>query len=165
MPTEHERELSRERNRRYREAHPDRVKASKKKHYENNKDKVRAANKRWKDANKEHRKEVNRIWEANNIEKRREYSRRQYHRRPEWYAAYCRNKYLDLVHWSWEDVEGFDGWTNNTEVHHRWEGLGYSRDELIAMGKYYNLRAAELICLSKSEHRRLHNQIKKDIAR
>ena len=67
--------------------------------------------------------------------------------------------------YKWEEVEGFDNWTTNTQVHHRWEGLGYSRKELKAMGKYYNCRPAELLCMSPSEHRKLHIQIKQDIVK
>ena len=72
-----------------------------------------------------------------------------------------RYNYLDLEHYKWEDVEGYDGWTTNVEVHHRREGIGYTRAQLIEQGQYYNCRADELICLTKAEHTRLHHEIDK----
>ena len=69
--------------------------------------------------------------------------------------------YLDLDHYKWEDVEGYDGWTINTEVHHRREGIGYSVAQLKEQGQYYNCRADELICVTNAEHKRIHNEIDK----
>ena len=75
------------------------------------------------------------------------------------------DRYLDTEHWKWEDVEGYDGFTKNVHVHHKREAIGYTREQLIEQGQYYNCRADELICCTNEEHKRIHVEIDKFFGR
>ena len=107
---------------------------------ERHREQQRECVKRWADAHKEHRKEVRNKW------------RRENH--------LCQDKpYLDPA-FSWEDVEGFDGWSHNIEVHHRLEMFGFSRDELKEQGRYFYCTPDELVCMTNSEHTSLHHYLR-----
>ena len=68
--------------------------------------------------------------------------------------------YLDTRFFKWEQVEGYDGFSVNTHVHHRLEDKGYTRDELKAIGAYYNCCPEDLICMTPSEHTTHHNKLR-----
>lgn len=72
MTSEDQRVRNRESNRRYREAHPDRLRASEAEYRKNHPDRVKASRKRYEDANRE------KITERT-IEQRRVYNLKRYH--------------------------------------------------------------------------------------
>ena len=126
---------------------------SNKRWYEKNKERCKANAKRWHTENRDHKKELMKAWYEENrasaLANQRVYNRAN------------RYNYLDTDHYKWEDVEGYDGWTINTEVHHRREGIGYSVAQLKEQGQYYGCRADELICVTHAEHSRIHQEIDK----
>ena len=76
------------------------------------------------------------------------------------FEVYCKN-YQDIENYEAAKKDNFVGW----EVHHRLEThnsdgerrlVDITRDELLALGMYYNRPADELIFLTISEHSRLH---------
>ena len=134
-------------------------------------DEVKAYKRRWYEAHKEEHNARCKRWRQSHIETVRGFRRKWAEKNPEKFKESKRKTNRKIIYnyladeYKWEDVEGYDGWTVNTVVHHRWEVLGYSVAELKAMGKYYGCRAAELLCMTPSEHQKLHHQIKRDIVR
>lgn len=78
--------------RKYREAHPDRVKESQRKYRERNKDKVRESRRRYREEHKEQIREYNKRAHAANPEKYREWTRRWRERNPEKALEYNRRR-------------------------------------------------------------------------
>lgn len=64
----------------------------------------------------------------------------------------------------YKNIENYDNAMSDTKnmwvVHHRFEDLGLSSEDLIRMGLYYYRPAGELIFLTRSEHRKVHNAYK-----
>lgn len=70
---------------------------------------------------------------------------------------YCK-EYQKIENYELAKADNFKGW----EIHHRLEitldgELAYTKDDLVKMNMYYNRQHFELIFLTRSEHRRLHN--------
>lgn len=68
------------------------------------------------------------------------------------FKYYCKD-YENIENYEKAAADDFKGW----HCHHRREAE-LSRKELIALGMYYNRPADELIFLTASEHRTLHNK-------
>ena len=78
------------------------------------------------------------------------------------FRRYCKN-YQDIENYEKAKANNFIGW----ECHHRLETynsdgerrlVDITREKLIALGMYYNRPASELIFLTISEHRSLHQK-------
>lgn len=70
---------------------------------------------------------------------------------------YCK-EYQKIENYELAKADNFKGW----EIHHRLEITldgehAYTKDDLVKMNMYYNRPHFELIFLTRSEHRRLHN--------
>ena len=66
------------------------------------------------------------------------------------FEAYCKN-YQDIENYDKALADNFKGWL----CHHR-KGVDIPREELKALGMYYNRPSDELIFLRVSEHKSLH---------
>ena len=128
-----------EKLRRYAEQHPDKVHEAQRRYREKNRDKIHARQKEY--------------------DARRRTPERLAMKRARTRAT--QQNYLDTEHFKWEDVEGYDGFTVNVSVHHRLELYGYPRKRLKELGWYKNCCPDELICLSHSEHAKLHHLIQR----
>lgn len=74
-------------------------------------------------------------------------------------------KYAKKYCENYTEIENYDKALNDTtqlyDCHHRLENLGFSRQQLIEMGMYYNVEPWELIFITHSEHMILHHKGKK----
>ena len=68
------------------------------------------------------------------------------------FKYYCKD-YENIENYDKAAADNFIGW----HCHHR-KGVNISSKELIALGMYYDRPADELIFLTRSEHRTLHNK-------
>ena len=68
------------------------------------------------------------------------------------FKYYCKD-FENIENYQKALADNFKGW----DCHHRKE-VELSRKELISIGMYYNRPASELIFLTRSEHRSLHNK-------
>ena len=71
------------------------------------------------------------------------------------FKYYCKD-YQNIENYEAAKKDDFVGW----HCHHR-KGVDIPKEELIALGLYYNRPASELIFLTSREHSRLHNKGKK----
>ena len=68
------------------------------------------------------------------------------------FERYCKD-YKNIENYDKAAADNFKGWC----CHHR-KGVDIPTEELQALGMYYDIPADELIFLTRSEHRALHNK-------
>ena len=68
------------------------------------------------------------------------------------FERYCKD-YENIENYYKAKADNFEGW----HCHHRREAE-FSRNELIALGMYYNVSSEELIFMTSSDHTKLHKK-------
>lgn len=115
-----------------------------------------------RDEKKQYQKEYQKQKREQHREKYNEYYK-EYMRKYNRMFAYCISEQIEQIeNYELAKADNFNGW----HIHHRLEThnsdgekrlVNLSVEELIALEMYYNRPANELIFLTASEHRKLHN--------